>query len=217
MNKYYLYSHYRQDKSEIFYIGIGTKNKQDIKYNSYTRANNKTKRTNYWKNIITLNPDYIINIIVESNDYEFIKDEEVKLIKEYGRKDLKLGSLVNMTDGGEGQINRKWSIESKLKSSKSHFGKKLSKSHIENLKKHLYGNKSHTGRKFSTEHRDNISKGLQGRDAWNKDLKLSIEHITSIKEGIKKNKKICEHCYKEFDCANYTKWHGDKCKLKIIL
>lgn len=216
MNKYYLYSHYRQDKSEIFYIGIGTKNKQDMKYNSYTRAYNKIKRTNYWKNIIVLNPNYIINIIVESNDYEFIKNEEIRLIKKYGRKDLGLGSLVNMTDGGDGQINRNWSIESRLKASNSHFGKKLSKSHIENLKKHLYGNKSNTGRELSIEHRNNISKGLQGRNSWNKDLKLSQKHIDSIKEGIQKNKKVCEYCNKELDSANYNKWHGDKCKLKII-
>ena len=216
MNKHYLYTHYREDKNEVFYIGIGTKNSQDLKYNSYTRAYNKNKRTSYWKNIISLNPDYKVSIILESDSYEEIKLEEIRLIKLYGRRDLNLGSLCNMTDGGDGQINRVWSKESRTKASISHTGKVLSASHIDNIKKHLYGNKSHLGRIFTKEHRDNISKAGKGKTPWNKDRVLSEEEIQSIKNGIQVNKKLCSNCGFYFDSGNYTKWHGEKCLIGSI-
>lgn len=214
MGKYYLYTHYRIDKDEIFYVGIGTKNKQDIKYSSYTRAYNKNKRNNYWKNIVKKS-DYLIEIVKESDDYEEIKIEEVRLILLIGRKDLNLGSLCNMTNGGDGNINRIWTNESKLKASKSHKGKILTDEHIINIKKHLYGNKSHSGRNFSEEHRNNLSNAGKGRIAWNKDIKLSKESIDLIKIGIEENSKKCE-CGILVDSGNYTKWHGEKCEIVKI-
>lgn len=41
MKKFYVYQHIREDKNEIFYIGIGTKSKQDLKCNTYSRAYSK--------------------------------------------------------------------------------------------------------------------------------------------------------------------------------
>lgn len=43
MKKYYVYQHIREDKNEIFYIGIGTKSKQDPRcklYNKYKLTTN---------------------------------------------------------------------------------------------------------------------------------------------------------------------------------
>lgn len=216
MKKYYLYTHFRPDTQEIFYIGIGTKNKQDLKYNSYTRAFNKIRRNNYWKNIVKLNPNYKVEIILESDDYEYIKEEEIRLIFIYGRKDLQKGNLCNMTNGGEGQINRIWSEESRKKLSLSKKGKKLSKETIERIKKHLFGNKSHSGRIFSKEHRKNLSDAGKGRKAWNKGIVISENHKKAIINGIKKNIKFCDGCNKYFDSANYSKWHGEKCLIGSI-
>jgi hypothetical protein len=61
---------------------------------------------------------YQIDIICESDDYEFIENKEREFIKLYGRRDLKEGSLVNMTDGGKGQmkaINRNTPMKLKRK------------------------------------------------------------------------------------------------------
>lgn len=35
MKKYYVYQHIREDKNEIFYIGIGTRSKQDLRCNTW--------------------------------------------------------------------------------------------------------------------------------------------------------------------------------------
>lgn len=106
--KHYLYRHVRLDKNEVFYVGIGTKSwntnlvtiKKEIEY---SRAYSKTNRTFQWSNIVRLNKGYSIEIIMESDNYGFIKKKEIEFIALYGRRDLGKGTLCNMTNGGEGQ------------------------------------------------------------------------------------------------------------------
>ena len=50
----------------------------------------------------------------------------ISLIKKIGRIDLKTGTLANLTDGGDGSINRIQPIEEKLKRANSIKGKKRS-------------------------------------------------------------------------------------------
>lgn len=96
--KYYLYRHIRLDTGKPFYIGIGTK----VDYSRpYSRSYSIKDRNNFWKNIVN-KTTYEIEIILESNDYEFVKQKEIEFITLYGRKDLKKGTLCNMTDGGDG-------------------------------------------------------------------------------------------------------------------
>ena len=101
----YLYKHIRLDTNEVFYVGIGGK----------YRPNQKNRNT-IWKRIVA-KTDYKIEIILESNDYEFIKQKEIELIKFYGRINLGNGTLANLTDGGEGTIGLKMSDERKRKHS----------------------------------------------------------------------------------------------------
>ena len=124
IGKYYLYRHIRLDKNEVFYVGIGTKSPARDGYNHYRRAFDKRFKTKYWKNI-TNKTEYRVEIILESDNYEFIKQKEKDFIKLYGRRDLGLGTLVNMTDGGEGQNNRIVSEKQKLQMSLRQKGKKL--------------------------------------------------------------------------------------------
>jgi hypothetical protein len=101
--KYYLYRHIRLDKNEPFYIGIGTKQKRKYEncYNCiHGRAFSKSQRNNFWKKVIS-KTEYEVEIFLESNDYKFIKQKEIEFIFLYGRKDLKTGTLVNLTSGGD--------------------------------------------------------------------------------------------------------------------
>lgn len=108
----YVYSHTRLDTNEVFYIGIG---------NNKYRATAKTCRNKYWKNIIN-KTDYSVTILYENITWENAKELEISLIKLYGRKDLNKGSLVNMTDGGEGVLGIKHTEETIFKMKKSAKG-----------------------------------------------------------------------------------------------
>lgn len=216
--KHYLYTHTRQDTNNIFYIGIGTKSKLDIRYNYFSRANSKYKRNTYWHNIVKLNPNYIIDIIEESDDYEYIKSREIELISFYGRHDLKKGTLANCTDGGDGNLCRIWTEESKKKLSDSKKGKpaNFTKDYLEALRKRMLGNKYTLGYIPSIETREKLSRVAKGREPWNKGKTLSEKEINNIKKGIQATKKICKGCDFEFDSANYTRFHGDKCLIGSI-
>ena len=87
-----VYRHRRLDTFEVFYIGIGKTEK---------RAYSKKSRNKWWKNII-LKTEYSVEIIIEDISWKEAQEVEVLLISEYGRRDLGLGNLVNLTNGGEG-------------------------------------------------------------------------------------------------------------------
>lgn len=102
---HYLYQHIRLDKNEVFYIGIGTKSIRKVGFKTtkkeYQRAYNTLNRVGVWKNIVS-KTDYRIEILEESNDYNYICQREIELVKQYGRIDQGSGCLANLTDGGEG-------------------------------------------------------------------------------------------------------------------
>ena len=91
-----VYEHVRNDTNEVFYVGIGEKK---------DRAYVKCGRNPYWENVVN-KVGYTINIIHNDIDYEDAIEIEKSLIAKYGRRDLGLGNLVNMTDGGERGRNK---------------------------------------------------------------------------------------------------------------
>lgn len=108
----YVYQHIRLDTNEIFYIGIGEDKKR-----LYSHKN----RNIHWKRIVK-NHGFLANVIIENCTWEEACNTEKELIKIIGRKDLKLGPLVNMTDGGEGSCGLILSKETKNKIAISMLG-----------------------------------------------------------------------------------------------
>lgn len=151
--KYYLYRWMRKDKNQPFYIGIGTK--KNLNSLSYERANNIYRRSTIFKFILNKTSCYY-EIILESNNREFIKQKEIEFIKLYGRRDLNLGFLVNMTDGGDGAFGVKHSLERRLKNSERCKGRIMS---IETRNKI---SKFQKGKILSEETRNKISKSHIG-------------------------------------------------------
>ena len=122
----YVYTHRRLDTNEIFYIGIGGFNLSE-KEGSYKRAFCK-KRTIFWKNI-TSKTDYTVEITLDNLSLEEASNKEIEYIKLYGRRDLGLGALVNLTDGGEGSIGRiPWNKGQKTGNLSDKTKKKISES-----------------------------------------------------------------------------------------
>ena len=110
--KYYLYVHFREDKSEAFYIGIGSKYRK----RDYDRAMCYKKRSEFWKKVCN-KTRYSVMIISESDNKQEIINQEINYIKLLGKKKNKSGSLVNITDGGEGMSGHSviWTEEMKNK------------------------------------------------------------------------------------------------------
>jgi hypothetical protein len=89
--KYCLYQHIRKTDGIIFYIGIGD-NKRPYK---------KSSRNKYWDHTVKKH-GYNVRVLVDNISWNRACELETIMIAFYGRKDLGLGNLVNMTDGGEG-------------------------------------------------------------------------------------------------------------------
>ena len=123
----YLYRHVRIDKNEPFYIGIGSDDK-------YRRAEAKKGRNKFWKSIVS-KTDYTIEIILDDISFEQAKEKEKEFIALYGRRDLGTGSLVNLTDGGDGTVGVIRTEEWKRKQSLKLKGRKCKPKSLEQKKK----------------------------------------------------------------------------------
>ena len=106
-----VYLHRKLDTEEVFYIGIGI---------SIKRSYSSKSRNVYWKNTVNKH-GYTIEILYENITWEEACIIEIDLIRQYGRKDIGNGTLVNLTDGGEGNANMSEITKNKI--SKSLFGK----------------------------------------------------------------------------------------------
>lgn len=111
-----VYKHIRRDSGEVFYIGIGI---------NESRAYSAKNRNSHWKNY-TNKHQYLIEISHKDLIWEEACSIEKYLISFYGRKDMNKGSLLNMTDGGEGLCNA--SIETLQKFKSNRLGKNLKES-----------------------------------------------------------------------------------------
>jgi hypothetical protein len=183
-----VYRHIRLDKNEPFYIGIGKTEK---------RAYNKHNRSRHWKSIIA-NTSYKVEILFDDLSWGKAIEKEIELIELYGRKDLGLGTLVNLTDGGEslpGSKNpmfgkkrtddekrrisqkltgNKLSEETKLKISQSGKGIKKSPEYIEKIKGRKHSPESIEKMKkrvFTEEHRRKLSESMKGNKNGIENLK----------------------------------------------
>jgi hypothetical protein len=195
----YVYKHFRKDTNEVFYIGIG-KTKR--------RVNSSGCRNQHWKNIVN-KVGFYYEIVEDNLSWQQACEVERQLIKEYGRRDLGTGSLVNMTDGGDGNYNfseevlekirnasknRVVSDETRLKLSKLNKGKIVSDETKSKLK----------GRIVSKETRDKLSKANKKCvPPSRKGVKLSEETKKLLSEKNKGRKLSEETCKKiAFASAN---------------
>src|SRR5688572_28480164 len=93
LKKYCLYLHYSATTGRVFYIGIGLTR----------RPFEKTKRSEFWRNVATKEGFIPVIKFQKLNWYEACHFEKF-YIALYGRRDLGTGILVNMTSGGDGSV-----------------------------------------------------------------------------------------------------------------
>jgi hypothetical protein len=170
--KYYLYRHIRLDTRQPFYIGIGTKQSRihpNIK-SEYRRAYETNRKESFIWNHVVNKTNYDVQILLESDDYQFIKQKEIEFVAMYGRINLKTGTLANLTDGGDGTIGYIPSKEQIEKHKKFMIGRVQSESEkqkrVESRKGYVHTEEtkakmsnSHKGKITSKEHLEKLQKG----------------------------------------------------------
>ncbi len=90
MSNKVVYIHRKKSDDTIFYVGMGNPNRPKSKYRSVV-----------WDRTVKKH-GYYIEVLFQGLSSEEAFDIEIYLISKFGRRDKGLGSLVNLTDGGEG-------------------------------------------------------------------------------------------------------------------
>lgn len=117
----YVYRHTTLDTNEVFYIGIGLSK-------NYRRAYSKCNRNKLWRHVVNKH-GYAVDILLTDLSWEEACDIEKHLISKIGRRDIKTGSLVNMTDGGDGVVGLVVTDERREKQSKALKGRFVGELH----------------------------------------------------------------------------------------
>jgi len=198
---------------EPFYVGKGKGNR----YETYKNRNNYFINKINKIESIKLKP-IVVKIYCNLSESKSIY-LEIKLIKIIGRKDLNEGTLVNMTDGGEGVSGLIFNDESKKKISEANKGKNnpmfgsnrcgknnpmFGKKHsIETRRKLSIANSGENGpnygKKFSYEHKKKIGDAQRG--IKNHMAKLTIPDIIQIKLLLKEKKLTQYEISKKFNVS----------------
>ena len=130
----YVYSHRTLDTNQVFYIGIGSTA-------NFKRAYSKAYRSNHWHNI-SKKHGYEVQILTLNKTWGEVCELEKWLINHYGRKDLGLGNLCNLTDGGEGAFGVVRSEELRKKYGSWNIGRKPTEEHLQKNREANSGEKN---------------------------------------------------------------------------
>lgn len=118
-----VYLHRKATDGTIFYVGMG---EQDRAYSTHSR--NK-----WWTNVYKKH-DRVVDIVAKDLSIDDAYELEVFLISEIGRKDLGLGNLVNLDDGGKGATGHIPTASARRKLSKRTSKKVINTETLEVLK-----------------------------------------------------------------------------------
>jgi len=181
---FYVYTYLREDGSP-YYVGKGS---GDRAYKKWNKKDIKPPK------------DQTRIIIVEDNlDEQSAFDLEIKLIAQYGRKDLGTGILHNKTNGGEGSSGHKiggwqWSAESREKrkgAGNPAFGKEQS---VEIIQKKVESWLKTTGGKQNPEwieKRANARRGKKQPEGTGEKIAAKLRGRKQSPEAVAKRAESC--------------------------
>lgn len=188
MNTFYVYAYLRKN-GEPYYIGKGYDNRAYIQH----RYKGKGVHTPKDRSRIVF-PE---QTLTEIGAFAL----ERRLIRWYGRKDLRAGILHNRTDGGDGTTGYVRSEE--LKEAQRVWVTEANKVRLENKTHHFlidHPMKKPEMRKKNSER--NSGKGNSSYGNYH-----AADHLN---DG---TKFICEFCNASSSLGNHKRWHGNNCRL----
>jgi hypothetical protein len=224
---YYIYEYVDPRNNLPFYIGKGSRGR---KFNHLKETLESTdNRKKYFKiqKIKSLGMHPIINVIIDNiTDENLAYKIEDEYILKYGREGFEDGGILtniclnNRPPLGigekNGMFNKKHTDKAKKKVSDANKGK-------------IPWNK---GIPRDDALKEAVSKANKGKTAWNKGKRRSEEDRQKMKEGWAQRKEkglpktvvsnthsskqqtFCNHCEKTISgLGNYSRWHGNNCKL----
>lgn len=195
----YVYRHIRLDKNEPFYIGIGTDT-------NYKRAYSKSSRNIFWQRVVNVT-DYEVEILMDNLTKDIAKQKEIEFISLYGKKINKTGSLVNISDGGEGNAGGKHTEEAKKKigeASKLKDYSKYDRSYTQTQEYRDKISKINIGRKMPDSMRQKTSLRMKNR-VLSEEQK---EKLRNIRLGVKASNETKE----KMRLSSYIGWEKRKNK-----
>lgn len=193
-----VYRHVRLSKNEPFYIGIGDKK---------DRAYSNRGRNRFWKSIAK--EGYEVEVLFEDLTWAQACEKEKEFIALYGRRDLKTGTLVNLTAGGDGALSRPMTerLKKVLLESPNRFS--LAKWQKEN-------GAAVKGRKLGSQTKERKEKASKSiKEAWDKKSKEEKNKQTANFRETNPNykKQKCPVCKKEIQgLGAFKRFHGSNCK-----
>lgn len=195
ISKHYMYRHIRLDTGQPFYIGIGTRTEKEMISGNNERAKKKQSRNRIWKRIVD-KAGYDIEILIDSNNYDFIKQKEIEFIKLYGRIDKGTGILANLTDGGDGSLGWNPSGDTRQRMSENRKGEK----------NHRYG------KKLDSDQQQKMLNGIR-----NSTYIASVETRKRMSESGKRRAPATEQTRNKLSIALKGHVHSDETKRKLSI
>ena len=185
---------------EPFYIGKGSGDriKNTIYDKSPFKSNKIKKLKRYGKKIISLK-------IKEDLTLNEAYDLEIFLIKEIGRRDINNGTLVNLTDGGEGRLNSEHSEETKIKISKSKKGNSGWKHSEETLLKMSINQMGENNGFYGKTHSSIVKKNQSDKTIGYNHPMYGKTHSEETKKKIKESRSKVDNSKIKESCQQFNK------------
>jgi hypothetical protein len=199
MTNFYVYLHIKETDGTPFYVGKGSGNR------AYVYG-----RNDWWKKTVE-KYGYDVIILEDNLSEDVSLEREIYWIDRIGRRDLGKGTLVNLTDGGDGISGLIFTEEHKRKIGDSNRGKIHSKESIQNM--------IDSHQNISDETKRKMSESAKG-NTYALGYKHTEEALNKMSESAKGNtnmlgKTHSEESKHQMSLAKIGSKHSKETKLKM--